>query len=59
VREQNYTIIVFRTQANVEDPKVDNYMEIFEDWNFALRIYQPVKAYFDGSWKKPELVEAK
>jgi len=41
------------------DPKADNYMEIFEDWNFALRIYQPTKAYFDGSWKKPELVEVK
>ena len=41
------------------DSKADNYMEIFEEWNFALRIYQPTKAYFDGTWKKPELIEAK
>jgi hypothetical protein len=37
------------------DPKADNYMETFDNWNFALRLYQPTKAYFDGSWKKPEL----
>jgi len=41
------------------DPKADNYMEIFDDWNFALRLYQPTKEYFDGTWKKPELVEVK
>jgi len=41
------------------DPKADNYMETFKDWNFILRLYQPTKAYFDGSWKKPELVEGK
>jgi len=41
------------------DPKADNYMEIFDDWNFALRLYQPTKKYFDGTWKKPELVEVK
>ncbi len=40
-------------------PEADNYMEIFDNWNFALRLYQPTKAYFDGSWKKPELVEVK
>jgi hypothetical protein len=34
-------------------------MEIFDNWNFALRLYQPTEAYFDGSWKKPELVEVK
>ena len=41
------------------DPKADNYMAIFDNWNFALRLYQPTKAYFDGTWKKPELVEVK
>ena len=41
------------------DPKADNYMEIFENWNFALRLYQPTKDYFNGNWKKPELVMAK
>jgi hypothetical protein len=39
------------------DPKADNYMAIFDNWNFALRLYQPTKAYFDGTWKKPELIE--
>ena len=41
------------------DPKADNYMEIFDGWNFALRLYQPEKAYFDGTWKKPELQAVK
>jgi len=41
------------------DPKADNYMAIFDNWNFALRLYQPTKEYFDGTWKKPELVEVK
>ncbi len=33
----------------------DNYMETFKGWNFSLRLYQPTEAYFDGTWKKPEL----
>ena len=37
------------------DAKQDNYMETFKGWSFILRLYQPKKAYFDGSWKKPEL----
>ncbi len=37
------------------DPKADNYMETFEGWNFALRLYQPTEAYFDGTWTKPQL----
>ena len=37
------------------DPKTENYMETFEGWSFILRLYQPKEAYFDGSWKKPEL----
>jgi hypothetical protein len=41
------------------DPKADNYMDIFDNWNFAFRLYQPTEAYFDGSWKKPELIEVK
>jgi hypothetical protein len=41
------------------DKKADNYMATFDNWNFALRLYQPTKDYFDGTWKKPELVEAK
>jgi len=41
------------------DSKADNYMETFEGWSFILRMYQPKKAYFDGSWKKPELLEVK
>jgi len=41
------------------DPKADNYMETFEGWNFALRLYQPTEDYFNGNWKKPELVQVK
>ncbi len=41
------------------DPEADNYMEIFDNWNFALRLYQPTEAYFDGSWEKPELIPVK
>ena len=36
----------------------DNYLDIFEGWNFILRMYQPTEAYFDGSWKLPELTYA-
>ena len=41
------------------DPKADNYMEIFDNWNFAFRLYQPTEAYFDGSWEKPQPVLVK
>jgi len=37
------------------DTKQDNYMQTFKGWSFILRLYQPKQAYFDGSWKKPEL----
>lgn len=33
-----------------------NYLEIYEGWNMVLRLYLPQPAYFDGSWKVPELV---
>ncbi len=36
------------------DPEADNYMETFDGWNFALRLYQPTEAYFDGTWTKPQ-----
>ncbi len=26
------------------------YMDIFEGWNLALRIYEPTEAYFNGDW---------
>jgi len=32
-----------------------NYMDIFEGWNLALRIYEPTEAYFNGEWVMPEL----
>ena len=32
-----------------------NYMDIFENWNLALRIYEPTEAYFNGEWVMPEL----
>ncbi len=37
------------------DKNAKNYMETFDDWNFTLRMYEPTKAYFNGSWVKPEL----
>ena len=41
------------------DKNADNYLDIFEGWNFTLRLYQPKEAYFNGSWKMPELIEVK
>jgi hypothetical protein len=38
------------------DKNADNYMDIFEGWNFILRMYQPKQEYFNGSWEKPELI---
>ena len=40
------------------DKNATNYMDIFEDWNFILRIYEPTDAYFNGEWVRPELVLA-
>ena len=37
------------------DKNAKNYMETFDGWNFTLRMYQPTEAYFNGTWKKPEL----
>jgi hypothetical protein len=37
------------------DEDAVNYMDIFEDWNIALRIYEPTEAYFNGEWVMPEL----
>ena len=41
------------------DKNAVNYMDIFEGWNFALRIYEPTEAYFNGEWTMPELVPVK
>ena len=38
------------------DKDAVNYMDIFEGWNIALRIYEPTEAYFNGEWVMPELV---
>lgn len=32
-----------------------NHMDIFEGWNYTLRMYQPTEEYFNGSWTQPEL----
>jgi len=37
------------------DNEAVNYMDIFEGWNLALRIYEPTEAYFNGEWVMPEL----
>jgi hypothetical protein len=37
------------------DKDAVNYMDIFEGWNIALRIYEPTEPYFNGEWVMPEL----
>lgn len=37
------------------DTDAVNYMDIFEGWNIALRIYEPTEAYFNGEWTMPKL----
>ena len=37
------------------DENAANYLDIFEGWNFALRLYEPGEAYFNGEWVLPEL----
>jgi hypothetical protein len=37
------------------DKSAVNYMDIFEGWNVALRIYEPTEAYFNGDWVLPQL----
>ena len=37
------------------DKSAKNYMETSDGWNFTLRMYQPTEAYFNETWKKPEL----
>ena len=37
------------------DKNAANYMDIFDGWNVALRIYEPTEAYFNGEWVRPEL----
>ena len=37
------------------DTDAVNYMNIYEGWNIALRIYEPTEAYFNGEWEMPEL----
>ena len=34
----------------------NNFLELFDGWNFVLRMYQPTEAYTSGKWAKPELV---
>lgn len=41
------------------DENAVNYMDIYEGWNIALRIYEPTEAYFNGEWVRPELVLVK
>ena len=37
------------------DVDAPNSMDIFEGWNFTLRMYLPTAGYFSGEWKQPEL----
>ncbi len=37
------------------DKTAANYMDIYDDWNVALRLYEPTPAYLNGGWIRPEL----
>ena len=37
------------------DKDAVNYMDVFDGWNLALRIYEPTEAYFNGEWVMPGL----
>ena len=41
------------------DPKSANYLPITEDWNYAVRLYEPREEILDGSWtfSDPQPVE--
>lgn len=36
------------------DESADNYLEIFDDWQYTLRLYLPTEDYFNGNWEAPE-----
>lgn len=48
--EDGSVIIHFGGNKNAK-----NYLETFDGWNFTLRMYEPMEAYFNGQWVKPEL----
>jgi len=37
------------------DSNASNHMDVFEGWNFVLRMYAPTQDYFTGKWTRPEL----
>jgi hypothetical protein len=41
------------------DKSAANYLEIYDGWNYTLRMYQPTDAYFNGSWQVPVMKEIK
>ena len=41
-----------------KDSTKENFLEIYPGSNATLRIYSPQEAYFDGSWKVPEIQSA-
>ena len=40
----------------VDDKSITNAMDVIQGWNFTLRLYLPTEAYFQGQWKKPQLI---
>ena len=51
--------MTFVTTVFGGDKNAENYMETIDGWNFTLRMYEPTKAYFDGTWEKPVLKSVK
>ena len=39
------------------DPKQDNYLYTYENWNYLIRLYQPQQEILDGTWEFPKLQE--
>ncbi len=40
------------------DPKADNFLPIFEGWQYIVRLYRPRPELLDGSWTFPKAREA-
>lgn len=38
------------------DKDADNYLDIYEDWNYTLRLYLPQEEYFEGEWEEPRFI---
>ncbi|MEO1306287.1 MAG: DUF1214 domain-containing protein, partial [Pseudomonadota bacterium] len=40
------------------DPEAENFLNIFEGWNYTVRYYQPREELLSGDWRFPVPVPA-